>query len=45
MRTVHIATFLEGGAGLAAARIVRSTRALGIDARVLVAIGENLISV
>lgn len=41
MKIVHIATTLEGGAGLCAARIIRSTRALGIDARALVAIGEK----
>lgn len=41
MRIVHICSSLEGGAGLAAARIIRSTRALGVDVCVLVAQGER----
>ena len=41
MKIVHICTSLEGGAGLAAARIIRSTRALDVDARVLVAQGKR----
>lgn len=41
MKITHICTMLEGGAGLAAARIIRSTRAMGINARVLVANGES----
>ena len=41
MKIVHIVTTLEGGAGLAAARIIRSTRGLGVDVRVLVAQGER----
>ena len=36
MKIVHICTSLEGGAGLCAARIIRSTRAQGIDAKALV---------
>ena len=41
MKVVHICTSLEGGAGICAKRIVNATRALGIDARVLVAKGNR----
>ena len=41
MKVVHILTTFEGGAGIAANRIFNSTRALGVDAKALVAYGEN----
>lgn len=41
MKVVHILTTFEGGAGIAASRIFNSTRALGVDAKALVASGEN----
>lgn len=41
MKVVHILTTFEGGAGIAAYRIFNSTRALGIDAKALVAYGKD----
>ena len=41
MKVVHILTTFEGGAGIAAYRIFNSTRAVGVDAKALVAYGEN----
>ena len=41
MKIVHIATSLEGGAGLCAARIMNATRQLGVDACALVAHGNK----
>ena len=41
MKVVHICTSLNGGAGLCAKRIIRATRAMGIDAKVIVAEGDN----
>lgn len=41
MKVVHILTTFDGGAGIAAYRIFNSTRALGVDAKALVAYGKN----
>ena len=41
MKVVHVCTSLEGGAGLCAHRIIRSTRALGIDSKAIVAHGKK----
>ena len=41
MKVVHVCTSLEGGAGLCAHRIIRSTRAWGIDAKAIVAHGKK----
>lgn len=41
MKVVHVLTTFEGGAGIAAYRIFNSTRALGVDAKALVAYGKN----
>ena len=41
MKIVHICTSLQGGAGLCADRIIRTTRALGVDVRAIVAKGES----
>ena len=40
LKVVHIFTFLTGGAGLCASRIMEATRKLGVDARAIVAIGN-----
>lgn len=41
MKVLHICTSLKGGAGLCANRIMNATRALGVDARAIVAHGEK----
>lgn len=41
MKVVHICTTLEGGAGLVTKRIALSTKAMGVDVRVLVASGKK----
>lgn len=41
MKVVHICTTLEGGAGLCAARIIKATRNLNVEAKVLVARGNK----
>lgn len=41
MKVIHLCTTLEGGAGLCAARIINSTKALGIDVKAIVAHGER----
>lgn len=41
MKIVHIATSLEEGAGLCTSRIMNATRALGVDARAIVAHGKK----
>ena len=41
MKVGHICTTLEGGAGLCAARIIKATRNLNVEAKVLVARGNK----
>ncbi len=41
MKVLHIATTLDGGAGLCALRIISATRAMGVDTRAIVACGEK----
>lgn len=41
MRVTHICTSFEGGAGICAARIIEATRALGVEARAIVANGVD----
>lgn len=41
MKVVHICTSLGGGAGICASRIIKATRAIGVDARALVCNGRK----
>ena len=41
MKVTHICTSLSGGAGICASRIIKATKCLGVDARVIVAQGVD----